>query len=105
MTAKAKTKAELIAELELLRQRCAALEAHEAELALENQGLVSENQRLAAAEQQRAGELALINAVQQGLASNQDLQVIYDLVGDKIRSIFDSQGVTIAWYRAETNWI
>ena len=40
---------------------------------------------------QRAAELAIINSVQEGLASKLDMQGIYDLVGDKIREIFDAQ--------------
>jgi len=45
---------------------------------------------------QREAELAVINSVQQGLASKLDMQAIYDLVGDKIRDIFDAQAVLIA---------
>ena len=47
------------------------------------------------AERQRAAELAIINAVQAGLASKLDMQAIYDLVGDKIREIFRAQAVGI----------
>ena len=41
--------------------------------------------------EERAAELAIINSVQEGLASKLDMQAIYDLVGDKIREIFDAQ--------------
>ena len=36
--------------------------------------------------------------MQQGLAAQLDMQAIYDLVGDKIRDIFDAQAVTITTY-------
>jgi serine phosphatase RsbU (regulator of sigma subunit) len=59
------------------------------------------NQELA----EREAELAIINSVQQGLASNLDVQAIYNLVGDKIRDIFDSQVVMISTYDRETDTI
>ena len=42
---------------------------------------------------QRTAELAVINTVQEGLASKLDIQAIYDLVGNKIREIFDADVV------------
>ena len=48
-----------------------------------NLGTVIENARLFAAEQQRNSELAIINNIQQGLASKLDLQSIYELIGEK----------------------
>lgn len=45
---------------------------------------------------QRVEELAVINSVQQGLVAEMDLQGIYNLVGDRIRDIFDSQVAGIA---------
>jgi PAS domain S-box-containing protein len=47
---------------------------------------------------QRNAELALINSVQEALAGELELQAIYDVVGDKIREIFDAQVVDIAVY-------
>ena len=47
---------------------------------------------------QRDAELAIINSVQEGLASKLEMQAIYDLVGDKIQSIFDAQVVDIGLY-------
>ena len=47
---------------------------------------------------EREAELAIINSVQQALASHLDVQAIYNLVGDKIRDIFDSQVVMISTY-------
>ena len=40
---------------------------------------------------QRETELSLINSVQQAIMSEMDLQQIYDLVGDKIRELFNAQ--------------
>ena len=36
--------------------------------------------------------------MQEGLASKLDMQAIYDLVGDKIRDIFDAQVVDIGLF-------
>ncbi|HEY2965606.1 MAG TPA: GAF domain-containing protein [Actinomycetota bacterium] len=44
---------------------------------------------------QRNAELALINDVQRGLAENIEMQAMYDLVGDRLRDIFDAQVVSI----------
>lgn len=54
---------------------------------------------------QREAELAIINSVQQGLASRLEVQAIYDLVGDKIREIFNSQVVMISTYDVKNNTI
>ncbi|MEO6707607.1 MAG: GAF domain-containing protein, partial [Ginsengibacter sp.] len=43
----------------------------------------------------RVEELAVINYVQEGLASKLDMQSIYDMVGNKIRDVFDAQVVLI----------
>jgi GAF domain-containing protein len=53
--------------------------------------------------QQRANELEIINSVQQGLSSKLDMQSIYELVGEKVRGIFNTQGVIISYYDAETD--
>jgi len=70
--------------------------ANSMSIALENARLFNETQRLLKETEQRAAELAIINSVQTGLASNLEMQAIYDLVGDKIREIFDAQGAGIA---------
>src|SRR4051794_33334264 len=54
-----------------------------------------ENARLVHETRQRNAELALINSVQDAIAGELDDQAIYDAVGDKIREIFDAQGVQI----------
>ncbi|MEH6536540.1 MAG: GAF domain-containing protein [Psychroserpens sp.] len=50
-----------------------------------------ENARLFNETEQRNAELAVINSVQEGLVAEMDMQGIYDLVGDKIRDLFDAQ--------------
>jgi serine phosphatase RsbU (regulator of sigma subunit) len=54
---------------------------------------------------QRETELAIINSIQQGLASRLEVQSIYDLVGDKIREIFNAEVVMISTYDWKTNSI
>jgi GAF domain-containing protein/CheY-like chemotaxis protein/tetratricopeptide (TPR) repeat protein len=46
------------------------------------------NARSYEAQRQRAAELAIINAVQQALAGELDMQDVYDAVGDKLREVF-----------------
>ncbi len=46
--------------------------------------------------EQRAAELAVINSVQRELASQLDAAGICELVGEKLRQLFDSQGISIA---------
>ena len=48
-------------------------------------------------------ELAVINSVQEGLVSEMDMQGIYDLVGEKIREIFNAQVIDIVTYDKTTN--
>ncbi len=64
-------------------------------VALENVRLFDETKRLLTETNERAAELALINDVQRGLAEKLDMQSMYDLVGDRIRDIFDAQVVDI----------
>ena len=65
-------------------------------VALENARLFDETRRLLAETDQRAAELAIITSVQEGLAAELKMGAMYDLVGDKIREIFDAQVVDIA---------
>jgi signal transduction histidine kinase len=62
-----------------------------------------ENARLFEAERQRAAELAVISSVQQGLASKLEMQEIYEMVGEKLREVFDAQIVDILTYEPATN--
>ena len=70
-------------------------------VALENARLFGETRRLLAETDQRAAELGIITSVQEGLAAELDMQAMYDLVGDKIREIFDAQILDIAMYDRE----
>ncbi len=74
-------------------------------VALENARLFDETNRLLKETEQRTAELAIINSVQEGLASKLDIQSIYDLVGDKIRDVFDTQGISISYYDRQRNFI
>jgi GAF domain-containing protein/CheY-like chemotaxis protein/anti-sigma regulatory factor (Ser/Thr protein kinase) len=51
--------------------------------------------------EQRAAELAIINSIQQGLASELDFQTIVELVGDKLCEVLKSQDLGIRWYDRE----
>jgi GAF domain-containing protein len=57
-----------------------------------------ENARLLKETEQRTAELAVINSVQEALAKEMDIQGIYDLVGNRIRELFDAQAVMIATF-------
>jgi signal transduction histidine kinase/DNA-binding response OmpR family regulator len=75
--------------------------ANSMSVALENARLFDETQRLLKVTEDRAAELSIINSVQKGLASNLDMQAIYDLVGDKVRDIFNTEVVYIAVRKSE----
>ena len=77
--------------------------ANSMSVALENARLFDETQRLFKESEQRAAELAIINSVQQGLASELDFRAIVDLVGDKIADIFRSEDMSIALYDRASN--
>jgi transcriptional regulator with GAF, ATPase, and Fis domain len=79
--------------------------ANSMSVALENARLFDETQRLLNETEQRAQELAIINSVQTGLASKLEFQAIIDLIGEKIREIFDAQATLISLYNRETNEI
>ncbi len=66
--------------------------------ALENARLFDETQRLLKETEQRAAELAVINSIQEGMAAELDFQAIVDLVGDKLRGVFDTGDLGIRWY-------
>ncbi len=72
-------------------------------VALENARLFDETQRLLKETEQRNGELAVINSVQQGLANKLDAQSIFELVGERLRELFDSQSISIVGFDAERN--
>ncbi len=76
--------------------------ANSMSVALENARLFDETTRLLKETEQRTAELAVINSVQEGLARELEIQAIYDLVGNKIREVFEAQGVIIATFDHET---
>jgi hypothetical protein len=54
---------------------------------------------------QHEAELAIMNSIQQALASRLEVQVIYDLVGEKIHDIFNAQIILISTYYLQTDTI
>ena len=70
-------------------------------VALQNAKLFEDTKKLLRETEQRNSELAVINGVQEGLVEKMDIQAIYDLVGEKIREIFNAQVVSIASYDYE----
>ncbi|MCG8603988.1 GAF domain-containing protein, partial [bacterium] len=71
-------------------------------VAIENARLFDETNRLLTETEQRAEELGVINSVQEGLVAELDIQGIYDLVGDRIRDLFDAQAVLISTFDHDT---
>jgi len=57
-----------------------------------------ENARLFNESEQRSAELSVINSVQVGLASEMDMQGIYEMVGEQIRDLFDAQVAAICTF-------
>ena len=74
-------------------------------VALQNARLFDETQRLLKITEDRAAELAIINSVQEGLASKLDMQAIYELVGNKLCEVFDSQDLDIRLLNQQTGMI
>ena len=72
--------------------------------ALENARLFEETERLRKETEQRNAELAVINSIQQGLVAQLDFHAIVDLVGDKLREVFATGDLAIAWIDEDT-WI
>lgn len=79
--------------------------ASQAGIAIENARLFAETQHLLEETEQRANELAIINNVQQGLASKLDAQSIYDLVGDTFHNFFNAQVVMISTYDPKSDTV
>ena len=72
-------------------------------VALENARLFDETKRLLTETDQRAAELAIINEIGAALAEQLEFQAIVDLVGERVRSIFNPQSMFIAVYDPATN--
>ena len=77
--------------------------ANSMSVALENARLFDETQRLLKETEQRNAELAIINSVQEGLATELNFQAIVDLVGDKLSEVFDTRDLGITWYDEKNN--
>ena len=57
------------------------------------------------AERQRAAELAIINAVQQALAGELDLQAVYDAVGYRLRELFPGNTIILGRIEAASGLV
>lgn len=79
--------------------------ANSMSVALENARLFDETTRLLKETEQRNAELAVINSVQENLVAQMDLQGIYELVGEKMREVFQAQVIDIVTYDKRTNLI
>ncbi|HEX4234166.1 MAG TPA: GAF domain-containing protein [Caldimonas sp.] len=66
---------------------------------------VRDRQRLRENAAQRQAELAVITAIQQGISAGLDLQAIVTLVGDKVREVFATGNVNIAWWDDKTDLV
>src|SRR5690606_8493918 len=64
-------------------------------VALENARLFDETTHLLKETKQHKTELAVINSVQEGLVREMDMKAIYELVGNRICKLFDTQTVVI----------
>jgi GAF domain-containing protein/DNA-binding response OmpR family regulator len=74
-------------------------------VALENARLFSETKRLLAETDQRAAELAVVNEIGTALARQLDFTSIIELVGERVRSIFQARTMFIALYHEATGVI
>ena len=79
--------------------------ANSMSVALESARLFDEIQRLLRETESRNAELAIINSVQNGLASELDIDAIIHLIGDEIRTIFSGADVEISLYDPATRMI
>ncbi len=74
-------------------------------VALENARLFGETKRLLTETDQRNAELALVNEIGGALAAQLDFAAITELVGERVRGLFDAQSMFIALYDPATNEI
>ncbi len=74
-------------------------------VALENARLFDETQRLLKETERRSSELAVINSIQQGMAAELNFQAIVDLVGDKLRELFNTGDIGIRWRDEKTDLV
>jgi signal transduction histidine kinase/DNA-binding response OmpR family regulator len=74
-------------------------------VALENARLFNETQRLLKETERRSSELAVINSIQQGMAAELNFQAIVDLVGDKLRALFNTGDIAFRWRDEKTDLV
>ena len=77
-------------------------------VALESARNFAETQRLLKETAQQNAELAVINSIQQGISASLDFQAIIDLVGDKLREVFQTGDLAIRWWdeaAGTTHWL
>jgi len=83
--------------------------ANQGAVALDNAGLITGLERKVeertAQLQEHISELQIINSIQQGLAAELDFQAIVDLVGDKLREVFNTPELGITWYEEKANLV
>ncbi|HWD16923.1 MAG TPA: GAF domain-containing protein, partial [Casimicrobiaceae bacterium] len=86
-----------------------AMLASQAAVALANvrfaEGLERKVEERTAELEQRAGELAIINSIQQGIAGSLDFQGICELVGRRLREVLKSDDIGISWIDHENRTI
>jgi K+-sensing histidine kinase KdpD/DNA-binding response OmpR family regulator len=75
--------------------------ANSMSVALENARLFDETNRLLKETEQRTAELAVINSVQDGLVREMDINAIYELVGERLCKVFNTQTVLIRTFDQE----
>ena len=72
-------------------------------VALENARLFDETKRLLEESTEQTAELSVINEIGAALAEQLEFRAIIDLVGERVRSIFEPQSMFIALYDTERN--
>jgi signal transduction histidine kinase len=77
--------------------------ANSMSIALENARLFEQTKQLLHESRQRNAELSILNAIQEGLVMEMDLNGIINLVGDKLREALDFQDIGIRLYEKERN--
>jgi GAF domain-containing protein/CheY-like chemotaxis protein len=74
-------------------------------VALENARLFDETKRLLSETDERNAELAVINEIGSALAEQLDFDAIIELVGERVRQIFDASSLYVAMYEESTQTI
>ena len=79
--------------------------ANSMSVALENARLFDETNRLLAETEQRAAELSTVNSISQALTSKLNIDELIQMVGEKLREVFQANIVYVALLDKETNMI